>query len=667
MDVCRSHRSLGAGWPGPGSEMGLELSRTRARSLPWRARRSALAGPLMLICIAVAGCSDDDPDPVLADLSNEGFASLDARGGGVEQVSLIQNFNDLGGQAGFGGSVRVTSAAGDVVMTAADPGIPAQAPFFSGSPNIDIFSGDRLRVSGLQQLDYLRVRAGGTLEITGATFFDVSGSVEIAGTIVSRPIADSIDGNDLTIIANGYVNVTGIIDVGGIGNFESQNRLFLTGGNGGEVFIYSRASILGLPGPHVFVSGIIKANGGSADDAHFNNMEVRAGRGGQVFLGSGGTMVVSGKLLARGGRSTFTQQVPFADGFFSNGGEISLVSLGDLTLGRMQGIVASGGSSTGVLGGDGGEVRVEAPGGTIGLAGFDVLARGGDVLYAASSLGGFGGDIIFSGDAIDAGGGRIDASGGGIGRGTAPHGQNVEGIGGDGGTIQMAGVTSMVFGADLLLRSLGGDTNTLSIDGGIGGNVMIVNLDETSLDVIDFQGAIEARGGRDAQSTHAAPGSICVRGAQGDDIDRMTRANDFPIGSCPLTILGEILDARFIAHDLDDDLTTIFPREVEAELPVVLGADFFRVRPGAASCVEVRVRGEENTTIEMYAGEQADFGSLDPNDYEFAAVPFDNRESRVQVDLSQFTPGQYITILLLGTGPFVESYNLSVAYLTSCN
>ena len=232
-------------------------------------------------------------------------------------------------------------------------------------------------------------------------------------------------------------------------------------------------------------------------------------------MGSVGTLALLGKLVAVGGCTT-----PGLRAGSSNGGRVELVAQGNINIGNGAGLDANGGDSSGLDGGNGGRITIEAPTGTVNIDGVNIWNRGGDLTFASLGVAGEGGTTVIYGDSVLLSNIEANGNGGGITRGGTRDNDDIEGQGAGGGRIEVAGFTQMNFSSTTTLRSDGGDSNFLDQPGGNGGS-------------ISFQGTVEARAGLDRFGSFGDDGNICVRGASPAVIGAITGSNTFPITSCP--------------------------------------------------------------------------------------------------------------------------------------
>ncbi len=477
-----------------------------------------------LLILGSWGCSDSD--------STGPAPSIDARGGTRDPDSTLAIDSSVTeGNGGIGGSIRLSSSAANITMLRTRPATTPRAANFVGT-GMDVQPGQDLVVSGGFALDFLRVQAGGTLTLADNTLFEISGDVEIAGVIRTATSASSVDAFDLTINAGGIINITGIVDCSGAsGSGEFEVNQTGAGGHGGEIFIGTLLSA--PPAPQFFISGSVLANGG---DTFTSDDEARPGLGGQIFLGTGGSMTMTGRVSAHGG---FSHKSSF-DG--ATGGEIELIAETGLEIGGLTEITASGGTTRGARAGTGGTILVEALG-TVIMTDFVVDGSGGTT-FATGGTAGTGGTVTISADAIDIDSVIVDASGG-----TAPGAVDTDsvfslagGVGGNGGAVKMAGFTALDIAADVVILADGGQSFNGAAAGGTGGDISVINLDETNLTVMDFSGTVSGSGGLDDVGSRAEGGTICERGAGTASRLTITGTSPFPIEPCQ--------QIDFFVHDL---------------------------------------------------------------------------------------------------------------------
>jgi len=629
--------------------------------------------PLFFACfcmLAGAGCRDEGKSTPTGDsVRGDSFrVSLDVRGGesDSEIVEGIRSPDE--GDAGVGGEIRVTASTGDIMLTNAalvtTPRV-ATIPVVGVSVN-NVPSGRQVTVSGAHVVAFLNVAAGGTLVLEDDTSFTVLGDVQIDGTIrISAQSGNAIDGKDLTIEAAGIINITGLVDCSGYEgiDFFVVDEPRGAGGNGGEIYIQSNTggSVLG---PSIFISGRVFANGG--DTFATDPALARPGTGGQILIGTSGTISVPGRISARGG---FSHNQGSLTGVVARGGTLELIALGDPTgiptgieIGRVREVSASGGKSSGE-GGSGGTVLLEAIAGTVSLTGLSVQAGGGKLTFTPGSDAGDGGNVRINATSISMNNADIGASGGhALGDLDIDGGEKggvVGGEGGQGGVVQMAASLALTVAADSSLLAEGGDSNESGTPGGTGGQISVISLDEAApLSVITFDGSASVEGGRDNLGSGGAEGTICETGADGTSQINLLGGNNFPISICgPAQLDG------LVVHDLDCDPLTINPEMTTTELPAVTGVDFYRVRYPLASTITISVSGETSGNLSLFAGPEGVFGSTNVLDYCAASVnPGSDEEIIIDVDNLGACPalGNFISIFVREDNNFVEEYTITV-------
>lgn len=588
--------------------------------------------------------------------------TLDARGGETNSDLLFGQRDEQEGFGGQGGEIRVTASRGDIDVTTGPAVSAPQAAVFAGV-GLNVLPGEKRVVAGDFVVDFLRVQQGGTLVLADNTFFVVLGDVEIAGKVVSRRRENGIiDGRDFSIDADGVINIAGTIDVSGADGDDEFDATDpgSAGGNGGSIYLSSVESLLASPGPHIFISGTLVAEGG--DTFSREGGSSRPGNGGQILIGSLGTITITGSVSVSAGFANDHGGFPERA---STGGEIQLVALEGIELALVTGINANGGKSTGNFGGDGGRILFEAAGGTIRLDGVSVRCQGGDATFKEAAQAGDGGILTITGDIIDLAGVTCDASGG-----DAPGSESEEGIpvdgaqtggllggeGGDGGTIQIAGLTALDVNAATTLLADGGLSNQTTVEGGPGGAASILNLDELDLTVMTFRGRVSVVGGIDDLGSLGPDGRVCERGADDASAIAITGATDFPVALC---VSSDVTD--FLVHDLDCDDATINPDEMVSEVPAVTGVDFFRIHPGLATSMTITLGGEGGTTgeLSLFAGDDTAFGSLLAADYAFMSVEPGNNES-ISIDFTAFAPGQFVSVMVREESHHVSGFSLKI-------
>lgn len=614
--------------------------------------RSPLA-VLLAAALSAAGCGNStDPLDPQTDVQDAGLASVDAKGGESVIGNQVLGPDLVGADGSQGGTVRVSSARGDVTVTTTDPGVAAPAGTLAGT-GIDVAPGETLAVSGRQAADFLRVQAGGVLALTANTIFEVTGDVIIAGTVQSRSGVGARDGHDLTLTAGGRIVITGMLDCGGVSNSLSPDLDIVSGGNGGTILLTAGSSSGSATEPDFFISGVVRSNGGEATADVYKDTNGRPGSGGSIWLGSHGTMVLSGKVVARGGATSATFLL--GGGL---GGQVQLIALDDLTIGNATKLSVDGGDTTGLTGGGGGSLTLEAPVGMVSVVGTEFLCRGGSLTGSDFGSAGSGGDFIVSCDRAVLNNALVSVDGGGITPGGAQTGRDIEGVGGGGGRIEVAGVSALTFGPSLALHARGGQSSFLDDQGGAGGTVKLVHLLERPQN-FSFQSTVDVRGGLDMLGSLGEPGDVCYRGAGAIDVARMLGSNQFPVSPCATAAEGGVEGSTYITHDLDCDPATILPGSVNSQLPAATGVEFFRARVDGADAVRIVLTGQDGGDVDLYAGRDVALGSLDANDYRYVSAETGPEES-VEIDLTTFTPGEYIAIAVIERTAIAEKINLEL-------
>ena len=580
--------------------------------------------------------------------------TLDARGGETDSQVYPDERTPYEGTGGAGGSIRLTSSGGSITVTDAAP-VTVAPPAFAGF-GFDVFPGQTVEVSGSQTVSYLRVQAGGVLKLTGRTLFLVQadaggdGNVEISGKIVSVNSEGSIDGKDLSIEADGVVHIAGTIDLSGFSEDEGDpvDKHYIAGGHGGELYIASLTTpSVASPGPHVYVGGQIKANGG--DSFSQNPETARAGDGGRVFLGSAGYVSINGPISARGGLSYFG-----SGGTEGAGGTIQIVALRDIEVNGAHEVNANGGNSSGTAGGKGGSIMFEAPTGGLILRQFDMECRGGLTTYSDSGRGGDGGVVTLTATGVVISDMYLNVSGGDTTR-------DETGIGGTGGTAQIAGSSTINVDEDVTIDAEGGKTRLSAWPGGTGGNIKLINIDQDNLDVMDFLGRALVSGGSDAIGGSGPDGTICVAGSNPGSDAALTGGNAYPISICSNADLE-----GFVIHDIDCDDSTIMPGEVSTSLPVVIGVDFYRIFitqemiDEGITALSVSTTGSDDGNLDLFVGSAGALGSFDPADYTYSSTEPTSTEKLEDIDISGLSAGSFLAVMVAEQNTFVEDYTITV-------
>lgn len=569
---------------------------------------------------------------------------LDVRGGETDTTTRLGN-QAFVAFAGRGGSIRVSSSGGDITVSAADTVTVPQVPDFIGERQriIDVRPGQTLHRSGAFDLDYLRVQTGGVLVLDGDSFFFVAGDVEIAGAIRAQGNRRSSRGRNVTIEAGGIINITGTVDSSGFTPEDPNpdDRELTVGGPGGSIFISSLELAAVAPGPHIFVSGVLRADGGSVKVS--GSILGAPGSAGSVTLGASGDITIVGRASARGGVS----DIPSAADT-GLGGSVEIIAAGDIELARMLEINANGGSTSGTLAADGGTVLFEAPLGTLRLLDTNVECAGGDATFTDTSVAGNGGSVTFSADGVVVSDATLNASAG------EPEGEAM-GTGGNGGTIQLAGFSELTVLPGSLLDAEGGRTTEFDLLGGAGGSIKVVGLNELNPAVITFEGTASVLAGRDLHGVPGPAGTICQRGAGNRAIVNLTGSNASPPSSCSVNDLE-----NFVVHDLDCDGNTIIPDQVATDLPPFTGLDFFRIRAPIGVQLTISLQGGDEANLNLFAGIADALGSTNVNDYTFSSTePGSNEE--IEIDLGDFDAGAFVSVWV------VEQSGASVEYTLGVN
>lgn len=654
-------------------------------------RLSALAARIGLLVIplgllALSSCGKDSSG-VPTGVSPRGVGSIpaiDVRGGDADSLLDPGKRAISEGDGGRGGLVRVTTVGDSNVTITADA--PPPAPAFpqaifppdpvGGLAFLDVAGGQKVRVEGSYRLAWLRVRAGGTIQLVRSTVFDVKGDVEIAGVIEGLTSEDSLHAPDLTIAAEGIIRIAGAIRCSGRNGadptqFETEKH---AGGHGGHIYIQSDDWLLARsPGIYIAPGARIVANGGRSTSK--GGVGAHAGRGGQILVGSYTGVAIAGRLAALGGRSYTT----FA-GSEGNGGAVEITATGgDIALYGVREINLAGGSSSGARAGRGGDLRIDAPSGAVTLDGFDVVTNGGRATYFATALGGGGGAIGVSARDLVASDAGFLAIGGHalaveIAGGNAPA---TGGAGGAGGAVSLGASRTLRLGDDDLdpavnalvpidISADGGRTVQPGFLGGAGGKVALVNSSGDDF-AFTFSGEISAGGGSGPNGLDGARGSVCTSGASLVVDASVVGPNDFPPADCALSGDGGLV----LGDALSCDPSTGLPSTVEAELPTVLGLKAFRVvitdamRLGEP-IVAISTEGAPDGLLHLYVGGPDTFGSLYTSDYPWRDTS-SGPSKRVCVDLGTVDPAApFLSVLVVEMGPYVEAFTISVGCGDAC-
>lgn len=602
-----------------------------------------LQAKLTCICafvlVVATSCIDSEADPSLKAPSGARPA-LDARGGTSDNEVFNGARTSATGNSGDGGEIRLSSSGGNItVRSVALVATPVEPTF--GAGGITVLSGETRQLQGDVPTAFLRVDAGGAVELTGSTLLRVTGDVQIDGLVNGTGAESAIDGKDLTIQAGGVVNILGHVNCSGFerdpDDTSPAQRGDFAGGSGGEIFISATGAI--------FISGSVLSEGG----ATFSTSSITAlpGRGGQILIGCTSSLAVGGFVSVRGGFSYFTP-----DGNEASGGMIELVALNDIEMGLVQEFNASGGPASGATAGNGGEIFLEAAIGTLDVNGVRMECRGGETTFLTSGVGGNGGAVNMSASNVILSEVVCNASGG-------SSAFNQAGKGGDGGDVNVVGALGSTSDTEVVFLASGGNTNVPILSGGVGGNVRLINLAEDTPEALVFNGQASVQGGVNLVGGGADDGFICIAGGNQEAIDSVTGSNNFPIAGCGAQDVAEV-----VVHSLDCDLTTITPSTVATTLPSVLGLDFYLiVVPTGATTLTLSTAGEESGDIDLYAGPASALGSLVLTDYTFDTSTGDTSAESVTVDTIALglVAGDVIAVLVNEGGVFVEDYSITLS------
>ena len=465
---------------------------------------------LSLALLLLPGCKDDRAEEDLYGTSVQGsglYPALDVRGGDCDAQISTGVRTIFEGNGGTGGTISVTSTGGRVsVNVGAAPAPPALSFPAPADPTavIDVLPGQSQTVSGYRALDWLRVQAGGTLRVAGDSVLSVTGDVEISGKVESAVSEDSIRGKNLTLVAGGSILIQGTLSANGFTKDERRAARpdLYAGGDGGAIRLQCNAG-----GIHIAQGGAVVADGGRtySPDGFF----AVAGSGGSIRLETTATVVVAGRISARGGEAYTT-----ATGYEGEGGEISIEAQGDVEFYNAAEWNATGGSASGSFAGAGGSVTVQAST-AIDLEALDIQALGGGATYLLNAEAGPGGQVTLEGPTVRLSDVRVDVSGGsGKLRGSSAGAvARLGGLGAQGGSIEITGATLYLgdgSGGELPieLRSGGGRTTTFGSTGASGGEIRLVG-GGTFL----FEGAAAVPGGPSEDGIEGLPGTVCATGA----------------------------------------------------------------------------------------------------------------------------------------------------------
>jgi hypothetical protein len=317
----------------------------------------------------------------------------------------------------------------------------------------------------------------------GVTMTTTTGNL-VTGTINAFSQLPGAPGATVTLTTDsGNIIVNGTIDVhGAAGNANAPS-----GSTAGSVFL-SRTST--TVSGSVSVYGSILASGGSSAAG----TGLVGGTGGFISIQeSGGDVLVTGDLVARGGDGGVANVAGSPGGAGGTGGFIGLFAGDKLTVGSSAQNVVDAGGGNGGAGGSGGISPSPIPGGAGGnggqggtvsfLSGQKVLL--GDLLSTVT-----GGQATINSSLV-AKGGAGGAGGGGVSA-AAPGGTG--GLGGTGGQIAvLAGSSASLLGPIAASAGAGGAGGAYGGFGGGGGSGGTVEIFTPSISV---PGSIAADGGK---------------------------------------------------------------------------------------------------------------------------------------------------------------------------
>ncbi len=622
------------------------------------------------ILVAPPGCK---PRPTSNTKSSArldgGAAALDARGSQVDSEIYLNQHVPSEGAAGNGGSVRITSSGGDVLVTSASTlfnettsvAAVVATMTLTGAGGLTVAAGEEVEISGGRAVTFLDVQAGGKLILRDNTVILVSGDASIGGTIASQGGAGTSrqDGKDFSLTVVDDLVISGTIDCSGAngedksvtqtGNFDNPEDPDTVGGQGGVVYM--------IAGGAVIVTGGVFAQGGSNDRQ--DPQRGGAGAGGQIFIGTNSAtddFLFSGRMSVRAGNS-YTNN--FTTGPF--GGDITLIALRDVRCQDITGINASGGFNTGVTGGNGGSVILEAPIGDTSVTGVDIDAAGGRLVHTTGGNGGDGGTISFSGQSLTIDDMVLDVSGGDM--------VEISGTGGPGGTLSLSGATLVNVTSSVFINAAGGDSEGSTIVGGDGGNLFVTAADPTT-PIVVFSGSGTVRGGINSNGLEGDEGSSCVSGVfdSSTSLANFAGINDFPVGSCSSSVYANF---DSVVHDLDCDDASTPPGTFTSQLPAVLGVDFYRifVPNGANSSVIITTSGEAGRNLDLFVGSSAVLGFSTSGSYAVSSTNIDSTESitlgngtaaTVPTLAAVLAGGAFLSVMVQEQTDIVEEYTITV-------
>jgi len=241
--------------------------------------------------------------------------SLDVDAGG--NVTLVDVVMDGGGESGLGGETSVTTTAGDILVVGSINARGAINAFFGGDGgSVELLAG----TLGARR----DVTIGGAISLDGRGSFNLGGSLLVEARNVSFSSTVSVrgagtsDGGEVTVSAEGQVDVLAAIDAFGNGDFGGFIDMWATGpisieapvvvdgggldASGGTILLRSDSAVglsadLSASGPSVLLArgGAIEVSSCEVTVDPLVSLEAFQ-EGGRVVLRSGGPMTVAGDL-----------------------------------------------------------------------------------------------------------------------------------------------------------------------------------------------------------------------------------------------------------------------------------------------------------------------------------------------------------------------------------
>ncbi len=337
--------------------------------------------------------------------------------------------------------------------------------------------------------------AAGGVTMTTSTGNLVTGTINAFSQLPGAPGATvNLTTDSGNIIVNGSIDVHGAA-----GNANAPS-----GSTGGSVFL-SRAST--TVSGSVSVYGSILASGGSSAAG----TGLVGGTGGFIAIQeSGGDVLVTGNLIARGGDGGATNLAAGTGGAGGTGGFIELFAGNNLTVGSSALNVVDAGGGNGSTGAPAVIGASPIPGGAGGKGGQGgtVSFLSGQRVFVGDLLSGVTGGQATINSSLVANGGAGGAGGGGLSA-AAPGGTG--GLGGTGGQIAvLAGGSASLVGPLAVSAGAGGAGGAYGGFGGGGGSGGIVEIFAPSISV---PGSIAADGGKAGDG--AASGIAGLTGGSG--------------------------------------------------------------------------------------------------------------------------------------------------------